>query len=346
MAGETLPPMPPERLIELNDVAVHFSLREGLVRAVNGVSYHVNKGEVLGVVGESGSGKSVTVRSIMRLQPKTALDAGGAIRFRLPDGSVTELNRLPRDGREIRSIRGRHIGMVFQEPMTALSPVHSIGTQIARTYQLHTGASKEAARNRAIDLLARVQMPRPREMVDVYPHQLSGGMRQRAMIALALTCEPSLLIADEPTTALDVTTEAQILDLLRSLQAEFGMAIIFITHNFGVVADIADRVAVMYLGRVAETGTVDQIFYHPKHPYTRALLQSIPRLGQKRVHRLKTIPGMVPDPFNIPAGCVFHPRCEHAVAGRCDVAEPASRTFDGGQIARCHLADSLPELVS
>ncbi|MCT7378198.1 ABC transporter ATP-binding protein [Chelativorans salis] len=338
-------PMPPERLLELDDVHVHFSMREGLVKAVNGVSYHVDRGEVLGIVGESGSGKSVTARAIMRLLAKNAIQASGHIRFRPEQGKEVEISSLPRDGRKMRELRGGHIGMIFQEPMTALSPVHSIGTQIMRTVMLHKRVGKEAARARAIELLEKVQLPKPSEMVDRYPHQLSGGMRQRAMIALALSCDPALLIADEPTTALDVTTEAQILELLKSLQEEMGMAIVFITHNFGVVADIADRVAVMYLGRIVETGSVDDIFYQPKHPYTRALLQSIPRLGQAPVHRLKTIPGMVPDPFNAPRGCSFHPRCAYSVAGRCDVYAPDVKRFPDDQSARCHLAGELPEEV-
>jgi oligopeptide/dipeptide ABC transporter ATP-binding protein len=271
---------------------VHFPTRDGLVKAVNGVSYHVNRGEVLGIVGESGSGKSVTARSIMRLQPRNAINAHGSIRFRRSDGTEVRISDLDWQGREMREIRGGNIGMVFQEPMTALSPVHTIGTQIMRTVMLHRKVSKAEARNQAIELLTRVQMPRPSDIVDRYPHHLSGGMRQRAMIALALSCDPTLLIADEPTTALDVTTEAQILELLKSLQQELGMAIVFITHNFGVVADIADRVAVMYLGRVVETGTVDEIFYEPKHPYTQALLQSIPRLGKSHGKRLRTIAGM------------------------------------------------------
>lgn len=336
-----LSPLPPERLLELDNVGVHFPTREGLVRAVNGVSYHVNRGEVLGIVGESGSGKSVTARSIMRLQPKTALDASGTIRFRRADNTEVLISGQDRQSRSMREIRGGEIGMVFQEPMTALSPVHTIGTQIMRTVMLHKRVSKKEARNQAIELLSRVQMPRPADIVDRYPHHLSGGMRQRAMIALALACDPVLLIADEPTTALDVTTEAQILELLKSLQQELGMAIVFITHNFGVVADIADRVAVMYLGRVVETGTVDEIFYEPKHPYTQALLQSIPRLGRSHGKRLRTISGMVPDPYNVPSGCSFHPRCLHGVAGTCDVKTPDDVVFPSGQRARCHFAGSV-----
>ena len=333
-----LAPMPPERLLELDNVGVHFPTRDGLVRAVNGVSYHVNRGEVLGIVGESGSGKSVTARSILRLQPRNALNARGTIRFRRSSGDEVLISSEDRQSRTMRSLRGGEIGMVFQEPMTALSPVHTIGTQIMRTVMLHKRVSRAEARNQAIELLKRVQMPRPADIVDRYPHHLSGGMRQRAMIALALACDPALLIADEPTTALDVTTEAQILELLKRLQEELNMAIVFITHNFGVVADIADRVAVMYLGRVVETGTVDEIFYEPKHPYTQALLQSIPRLGKSHGRRLRTISGMVPDPYNVPGGCSFHPRCMHGVAGTCDVTVPEDAVFPSGQRARCHFA--------
>jgi oligopeptide/dipeptide ABC transporter ATP-binding protein len=343
MSNPNLPlaPMPPERLIELDNVGVHFPTREGLVKAVNGVTYHVNRGEVLGIVGESGSGKSVTARSIMRLQPKNAIDASGTIRFRRSNGDEILISAEGRQSRTMRDLRGGEIGMVFQEPMTALSPVHTIGTQIARTVMLHRKVSKAQARERAIELLTRVQMPRPQDIVDRYPHHLSGGMRQRAMIALALACDPVLLIADEPTTALDVTTEAQILELLKSLQQELNMAIVFITHNFGVVADIADRVAVMYLGRVVETGTVDEIFYEPKHPYTQALLQSIPRLGKSHGRRLRTISGMVPDPYNVPPGCSFHPRCLHAVDGVCNVETPPDIAFPDGQRARCHFAGKI-----
>jgi oligopeptide/dipeptide ABC transporter ATP-binding protein len=329
------------RLIELDDVKVHFPMREGLVRAVDGVSYHVDQGEVLGIVGESGSGKSITARTIMRLLPRNAKPAGGTIRFRPRHGETIELSALDRNSRAVRQVRGGHIGMIFQEPMTALSPVHTIGAQIMRTLELHLKLDRRAARLRAVELLAKVLMPRPEQLVDAYPHQLSGGMRQRAMIALAISCNPSLLIADEPTTALDVTTEAQILSLLKGLQAELGMAIIFITHNFGVVADIADRVSVMYLGKIVETANVDDIFYAPKHPYTRALLRSIPRLGSDQGRRLPTIPGMVPDPYSAPSGCAFHPRCGMAAAGTCDRTVPEPRHFPAGQMSRCHFAERL-----
>lgn len=337
------PKLPENRLIELDDVQVHFPMREGVVKAVNGVSYHVDRGEVLGIVGESGSGKSITARTIMRLLPRNAREVRGTIRFSPRSDEELELSALHRNSRAIRKVRGNHIGMIFQEPMTALSPVHTIGTQIIRTIQLHMQMDRAAARKRAAELLAKVHMPRPEQLLDAYPHQLSGGMRQRAMIALAISCNPSLLIADEPTTALDVTTEAQILSLLKELQSELGMAIIFITHNFGVVADIADRVSVMYLGRIVETATVDDIFYAPKHPYTRALLRSIPRLGVDQGRRLPTIPGMVPDPFSVPPGCPFNPRCDHARPGLCDREMPGPHHFAKGQVSRCHFAEEFLE---
>jgi peptide/nickel transport system ATP-binding protein len=339
----TLPAMPAERLLELQNVKVAFDTREGRVTAVNGVSYHVNRGEVLGIVGESGSGKSVTVRAIMRLLARNAVEGDGAIRFSPQTGEEITLSGLTKDNARMRALRGDRIAMIFQEPMTALSPVHSIGTQIMRTVMLHRRCSRAAARARAAELLGKVQLPFPEQMLDRFAHQMSGGMRQRAMIALALACDPALLIADEPTTALDVTTEAQILELLKSLQQEMGMAIIFITHNFGVVADIADRVSVMYLGRIVETGAVDDIFYNPQHPYTRALLQSIPRLGQEKVRRLRSIRGSVPDPYHVPGGCPFHTRCDHADPVLCAAKVPPLVPFAGGQSALCHFAGRLPE---
>ncbi|KZK82814.1 Oligopeptide transport ATP-binding protein OppD [Pseudovibrio sp. Ad13] len=329
--------MQDETILEIKDLNICFEMREGTVKAVNGVNFSVKPGEVLGIVGESGSGKSLSARSIMNLLPRNATVTNGSVKFRKSDGEVVDILAEKRESRKMRELRGGHVGMIFQEPMTALSPVHSIGKQIMTTLSLHTDLSKKAQVERAADLLAMVQMPKPMEMLKKYPHQLSGGMRQRAMIAMALSCNPSLLLADEPTTALDVTTEAQILDLIMSLQDELNMAVIFITHNFGVVAEIADRVSVMYLGNAVETAAVDDIFYNPKHPYTRALLQSIPRLdGQKR-RRLQTIEGMVPDPFNLPTGCVFHTRCAEKVAGKCTSQIPELTYFENDQMARCHL---------
>lgn len=329
--------MQDETILEITDLNICFEMREGTVNAVNGVNFSVKPGEVLGIVGESGSGKSLSARSIMNLLPRNATVTNGSVKFRKSDGEVVDILAEKRESRKMRELRGGHVGMIFQEPMTALSPVHSIGKQIMTTLSLHTALPKKAQVERAADLLAMVQMPKPMEMLKKYPHQLSGGMRQRAMIAMALSCNPSLLLADEPTTALDVTTEAQILDLIMSLQDELNMAVIFITHNFGVVAEIADRVSVMYLGNAVETAAVDDIFYNPKHPYTRALLQSIPRLdGQKR-RRLQTIEGMVPDPFNLPTGCVFHTRCAEKMAGKCTSQIPELTYFENDQMARCHL---------
>jgi peptide/nickel transport system ATP-binding protein len=236
------------------------------------------------------------------------------------DGSSEriEITKLDPRGPEIRSIRGNEIAKIFQEPMTSLSPVHTIGNQIMEAIMLHQGADKAAARERAIEMLDHVGLPQPDQRIDYYPHQLSGGMRQRAMIAMALSCTPSLLIADEPTTALDVTTEAQILELMKGLQREFGMAIMFITHNLGVIAEMADDVVVMYLGKEVELAPVDDTFYDPYHPYTRDLLRSIPRIGRKVYGRLHTITGSVPDPYNIPPGCPYHPRCRDYMEGKCD----------------------------
>jgi peptide/nickel transport system ATP-binding protein len=254
---------------------------------------------------------------------------------------VIDLVKLDPMGSEIRSIRGGEISMVFQEPMTSLSPVHTIGNQIIEAILLHQKVSKEEARAQAIDMLDRVNMPQPQYTIDRYPHQLSGGMRQRAMIAMALSCRPSLLIADEPTTALDVTTQAQILSLMRHLQHELGMAIIFITHDLGVIAQMVDFVIVMYLGQVVEMADVDTIFYNPKHPYTQALLRSIPRLGrksaQKEVGRLTAIRGSVPDPYSIPKGCPFHPRCRQAIRGVCDQKDPPFLQLEPGHKVRCVL---------
>ncbi|MES0884552.1 ABC transporter ATP-binding protein [Roseibium sp. SCP14] len=338
--------MQTENILEIEDLKISFNLRDGTVNAVNGVSFSVRPGEVLGVVGESGSGKSLTARAIMNLLPRAADVTGGRVRFRKGDGTVLDILKEKRESATMRALRGGSIGMIFQEPMTALSPVHSIGKQIMTTLNLHTDLSKKAQVDRAAELLDLVQMPKPMEMLKKYPHQLSGGMRQRAMIAMALSCNPSLLLADEPTTALDVTTEAQILDLIMSLQDKMNMAVLFITHNFGVVAEIADRVTVMYLGNDVETASVDDIFYAPKHPYTRALLKSIPRLDGQKKHRLQTIEGMVPDPFNLPSGCVFHTRCTEALSGRCEISAPEPTHFDNAQMARCHLHQDQPGPVA
>ena len=318
------------RLLDVTDLQVHFTTDSGLVKAVDGVSFHVDKGETLAVVGESGSGKSVTSLAIMGLLPRPAgRMAGGKIIF---DGmDLPELNK-----REMRRIRGTGIGMIFQEPMTSLNPVQTVGEQIAERIRAHAGVDQRIAMYRAVEMLQLVRIPDPKKRAENYPHQMSGGMRQRVMIAMALACHPKLLIADEPTTALDVTIQAQILDLMRNLQSEFGMAILFITHDLGVVAEMADRVVVMYAGRAVEEAGVREIFAHPRMPYTQALLRSIPRVDRAANHqqRLEVIAGNVPNPRNLPAGCAFHPRCRHT-AEPCIAASPIIEDTGGGHMVRC-----------
>jgi len=336
-------------LLEVKNLHTKFFLDEGTVHAVDGADFNLYRGQTLGVVGESGCGKSVTARSILRIVPRPGKITEGQILYHRPEGrrhgngngngkaGTIDLTALDERGPEIRAIRGAEISMVFQEPMTSLSPVHTIGSQIMEAILLHQDVSQEEARAQAIDVLDHVGMPQPRRTVDRYPHELSGGMRQRSMIAMALSCRPSLLIADEPTTALDVTTEAQILQLMRNLQEELGMAIMFITHNLGVIAQMTEHVIVMYLGKVVEEATVDDIFYNPKHPYTEALLRSIPRVGRKSRERLESIKGNVPDPYNIPPGCPYFPRCNYFMPGRCDVIEPPYFEVGPGHKARCLL---------
>jgi peptide/nickel transport system ATP-binding protein len=334
-------------LVEVKNLKTHFFLDEGLVRAVDGVDFSILRGQTLGVVGESGCGKSVTARSILRIVPKPGRIIGGEITFhrsvnqknRSTMTDVVNLTDLDPMSREIRSIRGHEIALVPQEPMASLSMVHTVGDQIMEAILLHQKVGKAEARRKAIEMLDLVGFPQPSQRVDSYPYQLSGGLRQRAVIAMALSCHPSLLIADEPTTALDVTTEAQILKLMRSLQEELGMAIMYITHNLGVVAQMTERVIVMYMGKVVEEGDVDTIFHNPKHPYTSALLRSIPRLGMKTRdrRRLESIRGTVPDPYSIPKGCPFHPRCSQRIKGVCDEQEPPNIQVEPGHTVRCVL---------
>lgn len=327
-ADTTHPAAPP--LLEVRDLQTTFDLSKSLsVRAVDGVSFQVNAGETLAIVGESGSGKSVTSLSIMGLLPKgIGRISGGSIK--LLGREITQL-----DDNAMRDIRGRDIGMIFQEPMTSLNPVHTVGQQIAEMVIRHEGLSKAKARARAIDMLALVGIPEPKRRVDSYPHEMSGGMRQRAMIAMALACEPRILIADEPTTALDVTIQAQMLELMDDLQKKLGMAIIFITHDLGVVAEIADRVVVMYAAQVVETATVEDIFGNPRMPYTAGLMNSIPRLGSS-IHkrRLQAIPGTVPALTSLPSGCRFHPRCAYATDA-CKTAIPPLEQAQGEHMIRC-----------
>ncbi len=332
------PAAPP--LLSVRGLRTYFFQDEGIVKAVDGVDLDVRPGQVLGVVGESGCGKSVTARSILGLVERPGRIVGGEIWLRrgAPGAERTvDLARLDPDGPEIRSIRGAEIGFIFQEPMTSFSPVHSIGDQITEAITIHRAVPRAEARRTAAALLRQVGVSRPEQRLDEYAYQMSGGLRQRAMIAMALAGGPRLLIADEPTTALDVTTQAQILDLLRRLQTERGMAVILITHNLGVVAEIADEVAVMYLGRVVERAPVDEIFYAPKHPYTRALLRSLPSVEAVPLTRLPTISGSIPHAYQRPAGCPFHPRCPERIAGVCDVDEPAETSVGPGHTVRCVL---------
>ncbi|WP_216843989.1 ABC transporter ATP-binding protein [Phytoactinopolyspora alkaliphila] len=345
-----------DSLLSVRSLKTQFPVDQGLVKAVDGASFEIRRGSTLCVVGESGCGKSVTARSILQIVDRPGRVVGGEMLFRrrLRNGSaltgeeeIVDLAKLDPKGAEIRDIRGRDIAMIFQEPMTSLSPVHTIGDQIVEAVHVHENLSKAEAKDRAVDVLQRVGVPKPKQRFDSYPFQLSGGLRQRAMIAMALVCNPVLLIADEPTTALDVTTQAQILELMHELQADYGMAIMFITHDLGVVAEMADDVVVMYLGLAVERGDVRSIFHNPQHPYTRALLRSIPKLGLGARTgprtRLDTIRGMVPDPYNRPAGCPFHNRCDEFMPGTCDRIVPPPIQFGDRREVRCLLHGGAEE---
>lgn len=325
----------PQPLIEVKDLKTYFYTEDGVVRAVDGVDYIIEQEKTLGVVGESGCGKSVTALSIMGLvqMPPGKIEGGEILFYR--DGKVMDLTKFPPKGREMRAIRGNEIAMIFQEPMTSLNPVYTIGNQIMEAIILHQKLDKKAAKQKAIDMLRAVGIPLPEQRVDEYPHQLSGGMRQRAMIAMALSCNPSLLIADEPTTALDVTIQAQVLELMNSLRDEFHAAIQFITHDLGVIAGMADDVVVMYLGRIVEAASVGDIFHDPKHPYTQGLMNSIPSLASSK-ERLIPIKGVVPDPFEVPEGCGFEPRCPHAME-ICKTKMPVLKGVAPNHNAACWL---------
>jgi peptide/nickel transport system ATP-binding protein len=322
-------------LLSVRNLQTSFFQDEGTTKAVDGASFDVYPGQTLGIVGESGCGKSVTAQSILRIVERPGRIVGGEIVWTRTDGSQADLVALAANGQEMRRIRGGEIGLVFQEPMTSFSPVHTVGAQITEAILLHNHVDRKEARRRGIEALRSVGVPKPERRIDEYSFELSGGLRQRAMIAVALSCNPRLLIADEPTTALDVTTQAQILDLLRTIQRARRMAIMLITHNLGVVAEMADDVVVMYLGRVVEDGPVDAIFHDPRHPYTRALLQSMPSIASTPKLRLPTISGSIPHPFNRPPGCPFHPRCGSFQAGRCDREEPELRELDSGRKVSC-----------
>ena len=329
-----------EPILSVRDLHTHFFGPEGVVRAVDGVDFDVFAGRTLGVVGESGCGKSVTARSILGIVDRPGRVVGGQILLRPADGGApVDLAKLSNE--QMRRVRGPEIALIFQEPMASFSQHYTIGNQIGEGIKLHLGLDDRAARERSIELLDMVGVPQPARRVDDYPFQLSGGLRQRVMIAMALACDPRVLIADEPTTALDVTTQAQILDLLRGLQEKRGLAIILITHDMGVIAEMAQDVCVMYLGRAVETGAVNDIFSRPQHPYTRALLRSIPTVLAKPRTRLPTIAGSIPHPFDRPQGCAFHPRCTEIITGTCEAAEPPITEVDGRQV-RCFLHGGAP----
>jgi peptide/nickel transport system ATP-binding protein len=361
--------MPSEPLVEVRDLRVEFDVRAGIVKAVDGLNMTIHRGKTLGVIGESGCGKSMTARAILNMIPKPGKITNGKVIYHRRvqhnghgnmDDEI-ELTQLDPDGKIIREIRGGEIGMIFQEPMSSLTPVYTagahineavslhhltpvrkVGDQLAEQVMAHRKVTKEEAREVAIDMLHRVGIPKPTERVDSYPHQLSGGQRQRVMIAIALSCEPAMLIADEPTTALDVSIEAQILDIMKELQESVNMAIMFITHNLGVIANMAEEIVVMYMGKAVEQAKVVELFKDAKHPYTQALLRSIPKLGEKKEgQRLASISGMTPDPFNLPTGCVFHPRCPMFMPGKCDKITPSWTKVGENHYVACLLYEEV-----
>ena len=328
--------LPKEQLLDVRELRTCFYSREGTLKAVDGVSFSVEAGETLGIAGESGCGKSVTAQSILRVVPANGGIEHGEIIFNSNSGPV-DLVKLDAASKELKAIRGKAISMVFQEPMTSFSLSYTIGNQIMEVFRLHQDLTKQEARKRAIEMLGRVGMPNPEQTIDAYPFNLSGGMRQRAMIAMALACRPKLLIADEPTTAVDVTIQAQILRLIKELQSDFDMSLIIITHDLAVIAQLADKVMIMYLGKDVETAPVNELFANPFHPYTRGLLSSIPKLGHGNEQRLDPIPGSVPNVYEIPTGCPFHPRCPNFMADLCDKEEPPVYKVGANQFARCFL---------
>lgn len=323
-------------LLEIKDLKTHFFAEDGVVKAVDGVDFEVYQGETLGIVGESGCGKSVTAFSILRLLDYPGKTVGGEVIFK---GE----NLLKKTEDEMRGIRGKEIAIIFQEPMTALNPVLTVGFQISEALMMHFKISKEEAKKKSVELLTKVGIAMPEQRINEYPHQLSGGMRQRAMIAMAISCDPILLIADEPTTALDVTIQAQILDLMMALLREFNGSLIMITHDLGVIAEIADRIAIMYAGKVVEYADKKTIFHNPLHPYTLGLLTSIPRLDVE-MKRLNVIPGIVPNPLHFPSGCKFNPRCRFAT-DRCKKEEPSLIKIEEGHLVRCWNVDKVVKEV-
>ncbi len=331
-------PIADENILEVRNLKVDISVDDYTLNAVRGVSFTMKKGEILGLVGESGCGKSVTSKEIQGINPDNCKSSGEVL-FRAKDGRVLNLLSLEKDGETYRAIRGAEIAMIFQEPMTAFSPLYSIGNQLAEIILIHEPkTTKQQARERVLEMLKKVGIANPEKRIDQYPHEFSGGMLQRALIAMMLCLNPTLLIADEPTTALDVTIQAQILELMLKLQREFGMSILFITHDLGVVANICDHVAVMYLGEIVEYGTTKQIFHHPQHPYTKGLLSSLPKMDQSREEKLFVIDGVVPLPVNMKPCCGFHERCGECMPGKCDRQNVEQVTVEKDHTVRCLLA--------
>jgi peptide/nickel transport system ATP-binding protein len=333
--------------LEVVDLKVHFPTDDGLVKSVDGLSFALDRGSTLGIVGESGSGKSVTSLAIMGLHTRPASEQsrpGAQLSGEIYLDGEELLSKTPE---YVRSLRGKRMAMIFQDPLSAMNPYYTVGKQIIEAYRIHNPVNKKVARKHAIDMLGRVGIPEPSRRIDAYPHQFSGGMRQRAMIAMALSCDPDLLIADEPTTALDVTVQAQILDLIRDLQREFNSSVVLITHDLGVVAEIADDVLVMYAGRAVEYGSADQLFNRPAHPYTWGLLGSVPRFEGTRSERLLAIKGTPPSLINVPSGCPFHPRCEFAARneGLSEDIRPELTPVEPGHTVACHLSPTVREQI-
>ena len=328
--------------LDVQGLKTYFFLDKGILKAVDGVSFTVGDQETIGVIGESGCGKSITAQSLLRLVTRPGEIIKGSALLRRKDGSIVDILTLESNSSEMRSIRGNEISIVFQEPMTSFSPVHTIGFQISEMFKLHTDLNAVEIRENVVELLRRVGISNPKQRFDEYPHQLSGGMRQRAMIAMALSCNPQIVIADEPTTALDVTIQAQILELMKELQHEADMSVVYITHNMAVIAENVDRVYVMYLGRVVESTTTQRLFSNPLHPYTQKLLRSIPRPGH-RVDRLEVIAGSVPNAIDPPVQCGFFSRCPAAMAGKCDRAVPELTEIEEGHFVRCFLYSEKTE---
>ncbi len=331
-----------DKLLSIENLHVSFVSKEGELKAIRGVTFEIREGSTIGVVGESGCGKSVTAQSIMGILPYNARIVNGKIILNKSDDTFTDIVKLKPGSKKMRAVQGREVSMIFQEPMTSLSPVYTVGNQISELYRFHKGYSRKQALEESIQILQTVGMPKPEQTVHEYPFNLSGGMRQRAMIAMALSCEPRLLIADEPTTAVDVTIQAQVLDLIKSLHRHRSMALMLITHDLGVIAESVERVVVMYLGKVVENALVDDLFYKPHHPYTKGLLASIPNF-QGRKHHINPIKGAVPSLYERPHGCPFHNRCPSFMKGICDKKEPATSMIGENHEVSCHLYTSNNE---